>query len=158
MREVHERVHVGRELDCFRREREGWSVVHACKDPCHRRAVGYSGRSLASNHANYLILELGSHLYMNLVDPDRPLFMPQSFASFREFARTHYASGRNLLIHCNQGGSRAPSLALLFLAKDMDVLTNDSYAAARREYEDLDPLYRPGAGIEAYLTRHWTEL
>ena len=63
-----------------------------------------------------------------------------------------------LLVHCNQGGSRALSLALLFLAKCRAALSNDSYLEARSEYEKLYPGYKPGPGIQAYLRSKWHKL
>lgn len=156
MREVHDRLHVASDDACVH-DRDGWSVVHACKDPCHRRAVGYSGRSLDQSHPHYLVLEDGPNLYMNLIDPERPLFMPESFHEFLDFAARRYEAGDQVLIHCNQGFSRAPSLALLLLAKELDELPAGSYAETRRAYEERDPLYRPGAGIRTYLSRNWGE-
>lgn len=154
MREVSSRVFVGSEEDCFREPRDDRAVVHACKNPCHARTVGYRG-SLSSDHPNYLLLREGRHLYMNLIDPEAPLFMRKSFTGFRSFASEHYSAGTDLLIHCNQGGSRAPSLALLFLAKEIGEIPDESYRAARRTYEELDPLYAPGAGIQTYFRDHW---
>lgn len=153
MREVHDRLHVASERECVR-DREGWSVVHACKHPCHQRAVGYTG-DLDRDHPNYLILEDGPNLYMNLVDPEIPLFMPESFHEFLDFAARRYEAGDQLLIHCNQGSSRAPSLALLFLAKELEELPDDSFPAARVEYSERDPGYAPSRGIRTYLTEHW---
>ena len=63
-----------------------------------------------------------------------------------------------LLVRCNQGGSRAPSLALLFLAKCRAALSNDSYLEARSEFEKLYPGYKPGPGIQAYLRSKWHKL
>ena len=115
MQEVFERVWVGSDTSCRAGGGE-WAVVHACKSPCHQRAVGYQG-SLVSSHANYLVLNRGRDLYLNLIDPPKPLFMPASFIAFLGFADAEWTAGRKLLIHCNLGESRAPSLALLFLAK-----------------------------------------
>lgn len=157
MREIVGGLHVGTDRDCFRDQRDGWAVVHACKHPCHVEAVGYRG-SLPSDHPNYLLLEDDGHLYMNLIDPERPLFRTDSFRGFRDFATRHREDGSELLIHCNQGRSRAPSLALLFLAKDLERLTSDSFDAARREYLGLDPDYLPGSGIQTFLQDNWSEL
>lgn len=154
MREVSSRLFVSSEADCFREPRDGWAVVHACKNPCHARAVGYRG-SLSSYHPEYLLRRDGQHLYMNLIDPEAPLFMEDSFSGFRSFASEHYTAGTDLLIHCNQGGSRAPSLALLFLAKEIGEIPDESYRAARRAYTELDPLYAPGAGIQTYFRDNW---
>lgn len=155
MRKVHERLFVGTDSDCFH-EREAWVAVHACKNPCHQRAVGYRG-SLPGSHPNYLVLEKGSNLYLNMIDPPVPRFMPALFTEFLRFARGHWNAGKHILIHCNQGESRAPSLALLFLAKVVGILASESFDSARQAYLKFDPAYSPGRGIQIYLREHWNE-
>lgn len=46
MTEIHKNQFVGNETDYeFRvKNQEGWSVIHACKEPYHRQALGYRGR------------------------------------------------------------------------------------------------------------------
>lgn len=156
MQQVFERVWVADDQSCRPGGGE-WAVVHACKSPCHQRAVGYQG-SLLSSHPNYLVLSRGFDLYLNLIDPPKPLFMSASFGAFLSFADAQWTAGRKLLIHCNRGESRAPSLALLFLAKRRSVLDDSSYPAARGEFERLYPNYRPGAGIQTYFSGKWREL
>jgi len=113
MVEVHTRLNVGNGESC-RAGSPGFAVVHAFKSPCHQNSVGYRG-SLPSHHPNYLWLQRPQDLYLNLIDPPVPLFKIESFSCFLTFATTHYGNGATVLIHCNQGESRAPSLALLFL-------------------------------------------
>lgn len=132
------------------------AVVHACKEPCHRDAVGYSSRSLPNTHPNYLVLESEYHLFLNLIDPPRPLFMMQSFDSFFAFVDKHIEE-REVVIHCNQGESRAPSLALLYAAKRSERFPNESYALAARAFQ-AEFVYNPGRGIHSWLATHWTEL
>ena len=153
MRKVYDRLFVGSLRDCFD-QREGWVTVHACKSPCHQRAVGYQG-SLSRSHPHYLILERPNNLYLNMIDPAAPLFMPPLFSEFLRFARRHWEDGKNLLIHCNQGDSRAPSLALLFLAKVLGVLPDENYGLASEELVKLFPSYFPGLGIQIYLKKNW---
>ena len=156
MQRVHERVYVGAETDC-RSSMPDLAVVHACKSPCHQRALGYRG-SLPATHPNYLVLERGNDLYLNIIDPPLPLFKPALFSSFLRFARRNWSAGAQLLIHCNQAESRAPTLALLFLAKDLDLISDDSFNAARADFSNLYPAYNPGTGIQRYLTEHWAEI
>jgi len=156
MKEVHERVFVADDLSCTGGGIE-LAVVHACKNPCHQRAIGYSG-SLPSAHPNYLVFEQGNNLFLNIIDPPAPLFMPPLFSNFLSFASRHWGEGRKLLIHCNRGESRAPSLALLFLAKHLSVIDSSSYQDARREFQAIYPQYAPGNGIQAYFTKHWNSL
>lgn len=156
MLEVHERVLVTNDMSCKSGSAD-LAVVHACKSPCHQRAVGYKGK-LPNTHPNYLVLEQENDLYLNIIDPPVPLFMPPLFSNFMNFANKHWNESRTLLIHCNQGESRAPSLALLFLAKGLSVINNDSYGSARAEFEKIYPMYNPGKGIETYFTKNWAVL
>lgn len=156
MQEVHERIFVANDFSCVGGDSE-LAVVHACKSPCHQSAVGYKG-SLPNTHPNYLVLEQGSNLYLNIIDPPVPLFLPPLFSNFMEFANKHWKDGKKLLIHCNQGESRAPSLALLFLAKGLSVIDSSSYITARKEFEAIYPRYTPGKGIETYFTKNWPSL
>ena len=154
--EVHERLSFGDQASCTHTIDGSLAVVHACKEPCHRRAVGYATRTIAKTHPSYLVHERGHHLYLNLIDPAQPLFMMPSFEAFLSFVDREIKE-RDLLIHCNQGESRAPSLALLYMAKRLGSLPNDSYATAaaafRRQFA-----YSPGLGVSDWLTTHWQQL
>jgi predicted protein tyrosine phosphatase len=90
------------------------------------------------------------------------LFRVESFRHFRDFAVSQYVHGHQaLLIHCNRGESRAPMLALLFLAKDLHVLPDDSYAEALEAFAPLAehlPRYAVGLGLQQFLDEHWAEL
>lgn len=153
---VHERVSVGDERDCSDAP-ESRAYVHACKSPCHQRAVGYRG-SLSPAHPSYLVHRRGEHLYLNLIDPPGPLFKLESFSAFRGFAAEQWNAGRELVIHCNLGESRAPSLALLFMAKDLRVLPAETFESARSAFLPHYPQYRPGLGITKFLSTRWKEL
>jgi protein-tyrosine phosphatase len=102
-------------------------------------------------------LEEASNLYLNMIDPSVPLFMPPLFSEFLRFARAQWNGGKHVLIHCNQGESRAPSLALLFLAKVPGALPAESFDVAKQAYLRLDPVYSPGQGIQTYLREHWND-
>lgn len=156
MREVFPRVFVGDEL-CCRAGSVDCAVVHACKDPCHRRTVGYAG-NLPRNHPEYLMREEDDDLWLNMIDPPLPLFQAQTFLRFLAFASTRYDRGSAVLIHCNQGESRSASLALLFMARHLRALPPDSFDVARSAYGALDADYRSSAGIERFLSEQWGTL
>lgn len=156
MHEVLPNLFFGDESACTVDSTGQVAVVHACKDPCHRSAVGYSGRGLPDTHPHYLVLEQEYHLFLNLIDPPAPLFMMPSFEAFLGFVDKHI-SERKVIVHCNQGESRAPSLALLYSAKRTDGLPNDSYEAAAQAFRGLHP-YNPGRGIQTWLSQHWGDI
>jgi hypothetical protein len=156
MKEIFERLFIGQDSECFK-EREGWVTVHACKYPCHRNAVGY-WRKIAPTHPNYLVLENENNLYLNLIDCPKPLFRKESFDAFIEFARKKYQEEKKLFIHCNRCESRAPSLALLFMAKVVKKINCNSYQNACKEFKKIFSGYNPGMGIKTYLTENWNVL
>lgn len=156
MQEVYERVIVANEMSCTEGNRE-LAVVHACKSPCHQNAVGYRG-NLSNQHPNYLVLEKENDLFLNIIDPPVPLFKSLLFSRFLEFSDKHWSQGQKLLIHCNQSESRAPSLALLFLAKEISAIPNTCYEAAIQEFIKIYPNYNPGKGIQTYFTKNWDAL
>lgn len=83
MHQVKDCLYVGDDSDCTARN-EDYAVVHACKHPCHQDAVEYTG-SLGSSHPHYLSYRKGEDLYLNMIDPDRPMFMPEMFEDFYAF-------------------------------------------------------------------------
>lgn len=134
------------------------AVVHACKDPCHRRAVGYTGRGCPPEHPHYLYLEAGPHLYLNMIDPPVPLFRQEMFDAYLSFVDRKQAEDRFVLVHCNRGDSRAPSLALLWLAKRAYKIDGSSYKAAAVDFGKRFKGYAPGDGIATWLTEHWDDV
>lgn len=153
MLELRERLYIGDLGDCVEGG-DGWAVVHACRHPCYRMAAA----SLQTAEPRGSALVVGDDLYLDLIDPPQPLFELAPFAVFLDFAEQHRRRGERLLIHCNQGLSRAPSLALLFLAKRSGELPGSSFEAAREAFTARLPSYAPGAGILSFLTDRWHEL
>jgi predicted protein tyrosine phosphatase len=156
MIQVADRIYVGGESDC-QRGTEGLVVIHACKDPCHKRAVGYTD-NLAHHHPKFIAKEDPFDLYLNIIDPREPRFQKDTFIEFLRFAKKHYDKGASLLIHCNLGASRSPSLALLFLAKYLGKLPDDTFGTARAAFKLMYLGYQPGPGIYKYLTDNWQSL
>lgn len=153
MRKIYERLYTGGLADCF----EGaasWAVVHACRHPCFRRAA----RRMRVESESRTHLEDGPNLYLDLIDAPAQYFSPPPIEAFLSFAGRHWSRGSGLLIHCNQGLSRGPSLALLFLAQRSTALPSGSYDEASAAFSRLLPGYSPGAGIRAFLREHWERL
>ena len=157
MYQVGDKLFVGNETNCFLGEKPDWAVIHACKSPCHQAIIGYAG-SLPSTHPNYLIYENGSHLFLNIIDPPVPLFRPELFVRSLDFIEKSISKQRNVLVHCNKGESRAPSIALLYLAKRNKKISDDSFLSAATDFKKLYPFYAPGRGIVTYLSLNWQTL
>lgn len=74
------------------KHQENWAVVHACKEPYHRQALGYSGRACAKEHPEYLLAYREDRLSLNLVDVDNPAWIsPTIIDSVIDFIDKHLA-------------------------------------------------------------------
>lgn len=93
-----------------------------------------------------------------MIDPKVPLFQRRMFEDFIGFMRSEWEAGRRILIHCNKGESRSPTLAILFLSKVLYRLTAESFDHAADEFEVLtQERYRPSAGIDQWMREHWDD-
>ena len=62
-----------------------------------------------------------------------------------------------VLVHCNQGFSRSPSISLLYLARAGKISKN-SYQEAKVDFNEIYQEYKPGNGIALYMNHHWDTL
>lgn len=124
------------------------AYIHACKHPC------WEGKGVLRPGQH--VHEEGDHLYLNMIDPDQPLFVPELFTASLDFIDCHVAD-RRVVVHCNQGLSRSPSIVLLWMAKRGNLLPNGSFETAAAAFRSKYP-YRPNRGIVAFLNSIWGEI
>lgn len=162
MTELFKHFYVGDDGDCrFLRGDADLFIVHACKSPCHSEGVGYKG-NLDKKHPYYLTYQTKNDLYLNIIDADTPLpaeFGDPIFKKALDFIESKYNKSpySKVLVHCNRGQSRSPSIALVFMAKKGEI-DSISYDTATRDFKKLYPEYAPGKGIAHYLENNWAKL
>ena len=154
MTEIYKNLFIGNDKDCMAHD---FATVHACKT-CHKKSLGYTN-ALPQTHPKYLVNENGTHIYLNMVDMLKEFsaeFTNPMFKHAIDFIH-HHIKDRKILIHCNQGVSRAPSVGLVYLAS-IGELPNQSFDAAAMPFMKLYSDYIPGNGILLYLRRNWDYL
>lgn len=156
MLEVASGFFVGDEADERRvRGEPGWFFIHACKEPYHRQALGYSGRAASKDHPEYLIARRDGRLILNLVDvADVNYVAAEIVDAALEAIREHLDHGK-VLIHCNQGQSRSPSIALLYLSRYTDRFAGMDVDDAVAAFRELYPPYAPARGMADYVRLNW---
>jgi hypothetical protein len=166
MIEVLENLFVGNQLDyekqVFSPEHDGpppdWVVVHACKEPYHRQALGYTGRGAPRDHDEYLFAFRGNRLCLNLVDAANVDYVNKALIDAAlKFIGDNLAEGKKVLVHCNQGQSRGPSIALLHLGQVDPRFRGLSAADAMLKFQGLYELYEPAEGIAGYVLANWPQ-
>lgn len=136
--------------------KDGWFVVSAARDPWHREALGYTGRGAPKDHSEYLMAARLRRLILNLVDAADPAYIREEImdAATRSISDA-LDRGDKVLIHCNQGGSRAPGIALMWLRKNHPDYAEATFAEAVEGFTKAYPDFAPAAGIRGYLEQHW---
>lgn len=160
MIEIFPNLFIGNEHDYETKVRHepGWCVVHACKEPYHRQALGYSGRAAPKNHLEYLIARRGDRLILNLVDAPDPAYIPKEIIDASlEFISTSLNSGSRVLVHCNEGCSRSASIGLLYLAKFTDKLPKGEFLEAEAAFRTIYPPHNPKTGMRGFMSGNWKE-
>ena len=156
MIEVCPNLHVGSERDEQSiRGQVGWFFIHACKEPYHRQALGYTGRAAAKTHPEYLIAWRNDRLILNLVDVDDPSYISPEIVDAALDAVRDNIQHSKILLHCNQGQSRSPSIALLYLLKHTDILGQKDMAAAIAAFRAIYPPFAPARGMAEYIRLNW---
>jgi hypothetical protein len=121
MKEILPNLFIGNDADVveFQDLHPEGAIIHAAKEKWHREALGYTGRGAPKDHPEYLVAERGDELMLNLVDCPKPQFIPRLCfdEAFNFFSKHHLVDERPILIHCNQGKSRAPGVLLYCLEK-----------------------------------------
>ena len=161
MYKITERIFIGNDSDCnYKSSNTLTSIptVHSCKT-CHQKALKYKG-NIDPNNSFYLVYEELDNLFLNIVDMDTPLL--HRYMSIITKAALDFI-GRKIkqdpvIIHCNVGESRAPSIALLWLAKRSKLIRDNSFHEARLDMLKLFPDYNPSKGLALYLENHWEEI
>ena len=134
-----------------------WAVAHVCKEPFHRSFVGYTGRGCPKDSPEYLWAERDNRLALNIVDAPNSIFFDKSMIDKGlEFIEKKLNEGLKVLVHCNLGESRSPSLALLYLVKH-GIIKGDTLEDCEAEFMKIYPEYNPGTGMRGFVKEHFHE-
>lgn len=154
-----------KDVDLLVLEQHGWAILSAARDPWFRELYLAKQREdpmfvLTNIPGVYLpqqlYLQEGNRLYLNLVDADSmKYFAPEVFdAALAFLSEQHSQAERNVLIHCNMGISRSPSIAMLYMA--IIGLLPSKFEDAMSEFKKLYTIYNPAAIID-WIEAHWND-
>ena len=133
--------------------------VIAAKEPMHRKAVGYSGRSCGKDHPEYLFAERERCLICNLVDVENPEWIsPIIISKALDFIGNALDKlDRQVLVCCNQGHSRSAVIGLLYM-KHKGFFKDISFEEAETQYKRIYPDYEPAGGMRGFAMQNWEKI
>lgn len=158
MIEVAPNLYIGNQEDYELKVRfqADWFVIHACKEPYHRQALGYTGRAASKDHPEYLMAVRENRLILNLVDVDNVAYVSPLIIDTALNTISEQLASTKVLVHCNQGQSRSAVIGLLYLAKS-GLLNSTSFDQAEQEYLKRYPAYAPAKGMRDYARINWVK-
>ncbi|WP_028329137.1 dual specificity protein phosphatase family protein [Brachyspira alvinipulli] len=147
MKKIYDNLYVGGDKDC--RNFKG-AIVHACQS-CFVNSVH-------GNKGDTKVFEINNNLYLNLLDISS-LSFEYAFPMIKrsmEFIDEHIKD-MEVLVHCNFGMSRSPSIALLYMARK-GYINNNSFKDALKDFVKIYSYYSPGLGMYRYFDTYWQEI
>ncbi|MBN8656243.1 MAG: dual specificity protein phosphatase family protein [Anaerolineae bacterium] len=157
MLEIYPNLFIGSEQDYEFgvKGNPGWVIVHACKYPYHKKELGYTGRAAPNTHPEYLIARREGRLILNLVDAPNPMYIPKEIIDAAiEYIHENLNNSKKVLVHCNLGESRSPSIGLLYLAIFTDKVSKE-FSEAEKDFREIYPSYNPGLGMRGFMIKNW---
>lgn len=154
MKEVLPNLYVGNDIDWDMQVKglPNWAVVHCAKEPYHRAALGYTTPGAPKSHPDYYYIRQGQELTLNMVDAKDPKFISLDMMKAAiAFIHSELVRKRKVLVHCNQGHSRGPTTALLYMARGLP----DNFKAAQKAFRQKYALYTPAMGCEEFARQNW---
>jgi hypothetical protein len=151
---------IGSLSDLSQTNEQEWAFVHATQT-VHYQIFGWNRTTNKpnKNHPNYIFYEKDNRLSLNWVDGAAYLYNwsgTETFIKVLNFI-DRWILKRTVLIHCDQGQSRSPTLGLLYLAKRLKTIPNDSFLSAKTDFIKMYPNYIP-SGIGEYVEQKWNEI
>jgi hypothetical protein len=122
----------------------GSAVIYCCS--CPPRAPGPQPCSPPSG-------ETPRH-YLSLANTEIPDYRPEDFNRYLDLLDRNLQE-REVVLVSEQGESRAPSLAMLWMAFRGGMLSRSSFAAARADFSRIYPRYRPWPGWVIFFNQEW---
>ena len=161
MIEVLDKIYVGNEQDYYSIAGDNdWAILHCCKNPFHLELVGYKG-NLISLHPDYSLKRVDNRMALNLVDMDKfnPTYLDfnhQMFNNAFSFLDEYRLLNKKLLIHCNQGESRGPSLGLLYISR-LGKYDFSDFNTSELMFRQIYPHYNPKQNIYQTVKSLWSK-
>jgi protein-tyrosine phosphatase len=158
IRELYKNLYVGDDAGVLEARKRGMNIVHAAKDGdfSHRSLLKYQSMA-APKGSEYLVARRPGNLYLNLIDADDPSFVPdEAITAALVFIKDSLSKDEPVLVHCNKGLSRSPTIVFLYLYSTGKLPSE--YYKAIREFRKIYPKYDPSIGLELYAKNRIKEL
>lgn len=133
-----------------------WFILSCAKEPYHREALGYVSHGAPKDHPEYLFARRGNRLILNMVDADDPRYFPDPMIDAGlAFISEALQSGGKILVHCNQGQSRGPGMALMWILMNAEIPPDPKLRGrdVMQFFLQIYPSFQPKDGILGVISK-----
>jgi hypothetical protein len=158
MEEIVRGLYLGSDEDVPEAKKRGYARLTAAKDgpDGHRSILGYTTLG-APKGKDYLFARKNDHAAMNLIDVEDPEFISDEMLDDGlAFIHEMMSEGKKILVHCNAGMSRGPTMVLMYLRTIGEL--DQPFNRAKHIFKTLYPKYDPGHGMLFHAMSRWDEL
>lgn len=137
-----------------------FSALFCAKYPYHKEIVGY-GKSCTQDNPEYLVAHRQDRhvMALNMVDANKPeFFSDEMILKGIGFIQVELMYGRDVLVVCNHGESRSPTMCLMFLMLHGDFDYNMTHYEVFDQYKKIAPNWKPNSGILEYCIGFWDKV
>lgn len=153
MIEVYQNIFVGSYEDMLVLKESEWAFVHANKKMFDKLA----------GTCDQVVHEEGNRLFLNWIDVSDYKFFDYMGRGSEVVVKAldfidEWRHKKKVIIQCDKGYSRSPSLALTWMAKRTNAISNESLKAAQKDFYKMYEEYDPSLGIEMFLFLNWDKI
>ena len=139
---VHDGIFIGNGYDADQHKFAG-SVLHCAKDPWYVQAIYVPPIIPNVKRIKY------NEMALNMIDAHLPKFFSDEMVNAGLEFITERLAEEPILVHCNMGLSRSPSMVFLWMFEHG--FLDDEFRYAMPQFKELYPSYCPANGIWQYL-------
>jgi|GEM_PF-1402173 len=150
MKEVRNNLYIAKREDLTKTNEDDYAFIHATK-------------TMFKGNKNEVLIEEDNHLYLNWVDsPDMKYFDFNNkgtdvFISILDFI-DKWINCRKVIINCDEGISRSPTIAMVYMAKRTKEISNKDHVFAERDFSNIYESYWAGKGISDFVFKNWFKI
>ena len=136
------------------------SALLCAKNPYHKEIVGYE-RNCEKNNPEYLVAYRPEEniMALNMVDANSPeYFSDEMVLAGLDFIHCELATGNDVVVVCNKGESRSPTMCLMYMMVHGDFDKTLSHSEVFVEFSKKARNWHPKNGILQYCVGIWNEI
>lgn len=137
-----------------------FSALLCAKNPYHKDIVGYL-KNCPKDNPEYLIAHRKEEhiMALNMVDAPKPeFFADEMVLEGINFIFTELYKNRDVVVVCNKGESRSPTMCLMFLMMHGDFDKSMTHSEVFGEFSKIAKDWNPKNGILQYAVSFWDKV